>query len=345
MAAGEVAQYVPDEVLVQFNDNWPQWVRDRYVSRKDATVSEEIDALDLTVLKVPCGDVEEIVAYFNSLSLVEYAEPNYLRYASETPNDTDWANQYGKVRMQAPDAWDITTGSTGVTIAIIDTGVDLDHPDLSSKIVSGYDFANNDSSADDDHGHGTHVAGIAAAVSNNSAGIAGVSWGARIMPIKVLNAAGGGTISNEALGIRWAVDQGADIINLSLGGQGTNSTEESAINYALNAGVMVVAAAGNCGDGWYFLNGCSSQNPSNLFPASFDGVFAVGATDTNNNRASFSSYQSWVDIAAPGDDIYSTYAGGGYATEGGTSQAAPQAAGAAALLWDYSAAFDTAAEV
>jgi serine protease len=187
----------------------------------------------------------------------------------------------------------------------------------------GWDFVNHDHEPQDDHGHGTHVAGIAAAASDNGAGIAGISWGARIMPLKVLDSGGNGTDSDLAAALVFAADHGARVINLSLGG-GAASVMESAVNYAHSRGAIVIAAAGN------------SSGQGVLYPAAYAKAMAVAATDAGNHRASFSSYGPEVDIAAPGIGIYSTHwtpgSGGTYAYLSGTSMATPHVAGAAALL-------------
>ena len=251
---------------------------------------------------------------------MQYIEPNYLvRIADTIPYDPGWGYQYGLININAPQGWDLNTGTAAVTIAIMDTGVDLTHPDLAAKIVPGYDFVNDDAIPQDDHGHGTHVAGIAGAITNNTTGVAGVSWGARIMPVKVLDNAGSGTYADVAAGVIWAADQGAQVINLSLGGDVSSSTLENAINYAYGKGVTIVASSGN--DGSSFV----------LYPARYPPVIAVGATDSNNNYASFSNYGLEVDLAAPGVAIYSTWIGG-YNYDSGTSMAAPFVSGLAAIL-------------
>lgn len=255
---------------------------------------------------------------------VEYVEPNYLRKASVTPNDYYYSLQWGLEKIKAPSGWNYETGgSNQVIIAVVDTGVDLNHPDLSAKIVAGKDIVNDDNTAQDDHGHGTHVAGIAAASTNNSLGVAGVSWQAKIMPIKVLDSDGSGYDSWVAQGIREAVDRGADIINMSLGGAGYSETLRSATDYAYANNVLVVAAAGNSGDS------------TMLYPAGNPNVMGVGATNKSDTRAEFSTYNSSVDISAPGDTIASTYWYYGshvYAYLSGTSMATPYVAGLAALV-------------
>ena len=176
----------------------------------------------------------------------------------------------------------------GVIIAILDTGVDLNHPDIFSKIVPGYDFVNNDHNPQDNNGHGTHVAGIAAAMTNNQTGISGLGWNAQIMPVKVLSANGSGYSTWVANGIVWAVNTGAKIINLSLGSMNSSTTLLNAINYAYNNGALVIAAAGNCGDpNTFFINNCTSLNPI-MYPAAYSNVLGVGAIDANDAKADFS---------------------------------------------------------
>ena len=183
----------------------------------------------------------------------------------------------------------------------------------------------------DGNGHGTNVAGIAAAALNGI-GVAGVAPAARILPVRVLNDNGSGYVSDIAAGITYAADR-AQVLNLSLGGTTDSQTLLNAINYAVNTrGRLVVAAAGNCGDSNYPANGCQSQNQP-FYPAAYSNVMAVAATTASDTRASFSNVASYVDIAAPGVNIYNTYVGNSYIYESGTSQATPHVAGLAALLW------------
>jgi thermitase len=268
------------------------------------------------------ADLAQAIKAFKSSPYVEYAEPNYTVHVFITPNDSYWNSQWGMTKIEAPAAWDITTGSSSVTIAIVDTGIDLFHPDLSGKLVSGYDFVNNDNTPQDDHGHGTHVAGIAAAKTNNGTGVAGLSWGAKIMPVKALDDRGNGGSEDVAEGIIYAVNNGAKIVNLSLGGSAPSSALEDAVEYAHDQGCIVVAATGN-------------NNSSVSYPARHAEAIAVAATDSSDQRASFSNYGPEVDVAAPGVSIRSTYWWGGSTYEwlNGTSQASPHVAGLAALIW------------
>lgn len=314
--------YVEDEILVRFAPvaGGAQAASDACFVNEQVEVRRELDAVGASLLKINQGSVAEIIAQAENCPQVIFAEPNYELFALDTfPNDTYWGQQYGLSAIHAPQGWDLETGSTAVVIAIIDTGVDLVHPDLASKLVPGYDFVNDDSVPQDDNGHGSHVAGIAAASSNNDTGISGVSWGARIMPVKVLNASASGTFADAAAGIIWAADNGAHIINLSLGGSSHSQIFQDAIDYAYGKGVMLIASSGNAGSGFI------------LYPARFPNVMAVGATDSNNVLAGFSNYGPELDVVAPGVNIYSTGLGA-YYYNSGTSMAAPFVSGLASIL-------------
>ncbi len=284
----------------------------------------ELEKLGVFILEVPESQMEEKILELRNLSGVGLVEPDYPVQALDTfPNDPSFPSQYALTLIHAPQGWDISTGSSSVTIAILDSGVDLNHLDLAGKIVQGYDFVNSDNVPFDDYGHGTHVTGIAAALGNNGLGIAGVSWGARVLPVKVLDASGNGTFSNVATGIIWATDRGAQIINMSLGGSGFSQILQDAVTYADSHGVLMVAASGNTNSNFV------------LYPAHFSQVMAVAATDASNQRASFSNYGAQVEIAAPGVNIVSLWPGG-YNTLSGTSMSAPYVSGLAAILFGYS---------
>ena len=218
------------------------------------------------------------------------------------------------------------SGNTGagINVAIIDTGIDLTHPDLAANVRTGINFVRKNASANDDNGHGSHVAGTVAAV-NNTIGVVGVAPGASLYPVKVLNSAGSGTWSAVAAGITWAADQGMQVANMSLGG-GASTTLQNACSYAAGKGVLLVAAAGNSGDG-------NTGTTETSYPAAYSTVVAVGATDSSDALASFSNTGPYLEVSAPGVSVYSTYKKGAYATLNGTSMASPHAAGMAALLW------------
>jgi subtilisin family serine protease len=220
---------------------------------------------------------------------------------------------------------------SSVTVAIIDTGVDLTHPDLSANLVAGYDYVDGDNTPQDGNGHGTNVAGIAAAALNGI-GVSGVAPWAKILPVRVLDDEGSGYTSDVAAGVTYAADR-AQVLNLSLGSVYADTTLQNAINYATNTkGRLVIASSGNCGDSDYIYNGCTSKNQPS-YPGAWSNVLAVAATDNYDAHASFSTSGTYVDVAAPGVEIYSTFMGNSYYAESGTSQAAPHVAGLAALIW------------
>ena len=247
-------------------------------------------------------------------------------------DDPYFGYQWGLTQIEVQDAWPLGSG-TGVTVAIVDSGVDMNHPDLAAKLTGGYDVADGDSWPQDSVGHGTHVAGIVAAVSGNGIGVAGVGWDTLIMPVKVSGSDGMIWTSDVADGIVGAVETGARVINLSLGSENPSQALQSATDYAHSRGVLVVASAGNCGDpSTCELNGCSKHNPV-IYPAANPHVLAVGATTPYGTRGSFSEYGSFVDVAAPGVDILSTMWDNTYDYASGTSMASPFVAGLASLVW------------
>ncbi len=263
----------------------------------------------------------EIAVLAQGLEGVRYVEPLVRASAVYTPADPEYVHQWGLPRIGAPTAWDETRGSSDVLIAIIDTGVLLSHGDLDAHIdtVNGYDFANNDPTANDDQGHGTHVAGIAAAMANGVYGV-GVAPDCTILPVKVLDANGDGDSYEIAVGIQWAADHGADVINLSLGSYSFSQVEADAVAYAQAKDVVVVGASGN--DSLKYVT----------YPAGLPGVIAVGATNSSDVASFFSNGGPRLDLAAPGQTILSTSLTGGMTMMDGTSMAAPFVSGAAALV-------------
>jgi thermitase len=316
-------EFVPDVVLIKFESYLSMSGIDQCLKSAGATLESQIEKIDVLKVTVPTGKVAQAISSLSDCRGVAYVEPDYFVWMTDIlPNDPGWGDQYGLRAIRAPKGWELDTGSAAVTIAIVDTGVDLGHVDLAGKIVPGYDFVNNDTVPQDDNylSHGTHVAGIAAAITNNAVGVAGVSWGARIMPVKVLDAYGNGSYANVAAGIIWAAGNGAEVINLSLGGYYPSSVVKDAINYAYAKGVTLVAAAGNSGTNFV------------LYPARYPHVIAVAATDGSNKHAFFSNYGPEVDVSAPGVGIYSTTIGSSYGYLSGTSMSTAFVSGLASIL-------------
>ncbi|MEM2294555.1 MAG: S8 family serine peptidase [Nitrososphaerota archaeon] len=272
------------------------------------------------LVKIPVEQLQVFVGEVNRIGLFTYVEPNFKVELLLTPNDPLWSNQWGPKKIQADLAWDKQLGNRSIIVAVIDTGVDYTHEDLINNYISGgYDWVNNEDDPWDDHGHGTHCAGIIAASINNGKGIAGLAQ-VKIMAEKVLTGGGWGYWDWVASGIIHATDHGAKVISMSLGGYYPSALVRDAIKYALDSGVLVVAAAGN------------DDTNNKCYPAAFDGVVAVSATDVNDQKAWFSNWGDWIDLAAPGVNIISCVPGG-YKSWSGTSMACPHVSGVAALAW------------
>ncbi|MCS6880465.1 MAG: S8 family peptidase [Chloroflexaceae bacterium] len=291
-------------------------------------------------LTVPAGtDIFAMISEYQRDPAIAYAEPNLIYGIADFPNDTDFSKQWGShntgqtggtpdADIDAPEAWDIEKGKPAVLIAIVDTGVDYNHPELTGGRVRtdiDKDFINNDDDAMDDHGHGTYCAGIAAANTNNARGIAGVCRGCQILPVKVLNSSGSGTAQSVAQGIQYAGQAGARIISMSLGYSsncGCSQTVARAINYAFERGSLLIAASGN-----------NSDKTRLSYPAASPRVMSVGASDHRDQEADFSNRSQALNITAPGKDVYSLDRGGGYRSASGTSAAVPHVSGVAGLVW------------
>jgi len=280
-----------------------------------------IPRIDVDVVAVPQRKGQGKAGEYSGQPRVLFAEQDFQIQAVEDPNDSyfkDW--QWGLKKVQAPAAWDVTQGDPSVLIAVLDSGVDLSHPDLAAKLVASANFTSSPD-VTDVCGHGTHVAGIAAADTNNSVGVAGLGYRSTILNVKVLADFCSGSYSWAAQGIVWAVDRGARVINMSFGSPSPSSTIEEAISYAWGKGAVVVAAAGNSG----------STGP--FYPAYYPSVIAVASTDPTDQLAPYSNRGDWVDVAAPGDSIWSTKMNKSYGYMSGTSMAAPHVAGLAALVF------------
>ncbi|MGD0272643.1 MAG: S8 family serine peptidase [Gaiellaceae bacterium] len=332
----QVASATPTtRVLVHFDQNTSAATQKALIERVGGRKTSTIPRLGTAVVSVPLEKKEAVLSALERLPGVEYAETDGLVHADAVVVNDPYLNSssWPLANPHFPDAWSLTTGSSNITVAVIDTGVQLDHPDLGT-LVPGHDFVNNDEDPSDDEGHGTAVAGIIAAQGNNGQGVAGTCWQCRIMPVKVLDVAGLGQDSWIASGIIWAVDHGADVINLSLGGPDSSQTLADSVSYAQDRGVVVVASAGND----------SSSVPE--YPAAYPGVISVGGVDASDNHYDFSDYGSWVQVDAPGC-TNTTHLGSVFRPESlyyvhfdfcGTSAAAPFVAGLAGLARSYNPA-------
>jgi thermitase len=314
------ADFIPGRILVKPAANASEPGIQASLRAAGAREIGRVPQIGVRILQVPQQAEARVISALSNNPNFEFAEPDYIANVILTPNDPYYAAyQWHLPKVSAPTAWDTTTGSANVTIAIVDSGVQATHPDLAGRVLAGYDFANNDSNPADDNGHGTAVAGVAAAQGNDGIGVAGAAWNVAILPVKTMGANGSGSYSAIANGITYSADRGARIINLSLGGTATSSTLQNAVSYAWNKGCVLIAAAGN--------NGTSTT----VYPAAYPNVIAVSATTSADTMASFSSFGSFVDLAAPGQDITTSWPGGGYVTISGTSFSSPLTAGVAAL--------------
>lgn len=316
----ESAPFVADELLVQTRAGVGKEKFEEDIAGFGAATAEEITQIRVKRIKVPAHALEKVMAALSKNPRVKFVEKNYLVQASATPNDTSYPSQWHLPKISAPAAWDSTIGSTGVSIAIADSGVDPTHPDLAGKLQPGYNFVLSSTDTHDFYGHGTKVAGSAAASTNNAAGVAGVAWSNPIVPLVITDSTGYATYSAMAKAMTYAADKGIRIINLSFAGSSSSSTLQNAVDYAWNKGTIVFASAGNYG------------TSTLQYPAACNHAVAVTATTSTDALASYSSYGSWVTVSAPGSSIVTTSNGGGYSTVSGTSFASPITAGLGALI-------------
>jgi len=355
--SAEAAPAVSGQLLVGFEKRISKDRQERILAAADGRIAQRFSAIRdgrLVVVRPRSGrKTGPLRSRLRDTAGVAYAEPDFIQQASQekTPDDPFYAADYGLVDqpddhdIDAPAAWSTRTGCG--KIAILDTGIDTDHPDLKKNLFKSSDKPNNNKdddkngyvddtygfdtiagkgSGEDDNGHGTHVAGIVAAHGNNSEGIAGVCWSANLIAVRFMNSRGKGSTSDAIAGIEYAVKRGAKIINGSFGSSSKSSALKDAVDYAKDHNTLLVVAAGNDGEN-------IDKHPT--YPASYGSknILAVAATTSDDVLASFSNFGAEdVDVAAPGDSILSTYLGGGYKVLSGTSMASPVAAGLAGLL-------------
>jgi thermitase len=310
--------WAADQLVVQARGGVSDAQAARVFAKHGAKIIDTIPAVHTYVISVPAGQLDAVHRALSRAPQFKSVSKNFARRLQMTANDYWYPGEWYLATIQAPLAWDFTIGNPNVVIAIVDSGVSP-VADLASKLIPGINLIDSTDTSDGLN-HGTPAAGIAAAASNNTTGVAGVSWLSSILPVKIYNSSGVTTCSAVDNGIIWAADHGASVINMSFSGASACSGESSAVSYAWNKGAVLVAAAGN--------SGSSSPN----YPAAYTNVIGVSATLSDDSLASFSSYGNWLSVAAPGCNILTTFNNGSYAGGCGTSVAAPVVAGVAALV-------------
>jgi thermitase len=324
----EGAPYVAGELLVAYEPGTSEEAEETVIRRSGARTLEdlpgEVRLVSFPAIRRQASEAARERALARALrnfvhrAGVEAVDYNYLREPSFMPNDPRLGNQWGLTSTRFDGAWNAAKGS-GAKVAIVDSGVYSKHPDIGG-IIAQRDFVEDDAVADDDYGHGTHITGIAGALTDNGKGVAGGCFECGLIIAKVMGAGGSSTDSQIVKGINWSVNHGADVVNLSLGGPADSNVLRTAVNRAYDRDAVVVAAAGNEG----------MNEPR--YPAAYSNVIAVGATTTDGKLASFSTRGDWVDLVAPGTGILSTSKSGSYDRQSGTSMSAPFVSGLAGLL-------------
>ena len=331
ISGGHAGRFVAGEIIVKFKSNTTRTSIQSSLGKLGLATIDEMRGLPVFRVRVPAGKELEYASLFAGRGDVEYAEPNHIVQALWTPNDPYYASyQWNLAKIGMPAAWDYTRGNSSVKVAVIDTGIDTGHPDRPYNLVLDYDYVGGDWNPYDDNGHGTHVAGITAANTNNGIGVAGVAPGATVVVIKGLDANGSGNTYYLAQAVQRAADIGAKVINMSWGSDSDDPFLHEMVDYAFGHGALLVAAAGNS---------YQQGNPT-MYPAAYSNVMAVAATNSNDQHASYSETGPWISVAAPGGDpngdgswILSTWPSSTYNSEAGTSMAAPHVSGLAALLF------------
>ncbi|NLM98254.1 MAG: peptidase S8, partial [Halanaerobiaceae bacterium] len=348
----QTAQFRAQEYIINFKQRISKNELEENILKNKGQIIKQISE---NMYKVKLADEDQDFIYsLQKNPSIKYIEPEYLVHIQSIPDDPYYPEQWNLQRLALEKTWDNLKGRENIndiTVAVIDTGILPQHPDLKDNIISGYDFIDDDNDPVDtseDFSHGTHVAGIIGAVGNNGIGVTGINWNVKIMPVRVIGPDGSGEYSTLISGIHWAVDNGADIINLSLAGPVDSKALRDAVKYAVERKVTIVAAAGN--------NGSSPV----LYPAQYPEVIGVGAVGPSNERAYYSNFGPGLDLVAPGGDnslidyscntILSTagYISGDtikyqYSWAQGSSMAAPHVSGIVSLL--YSIGIDNPVDI
>ncbi|MHA6530327.1 S8 family peptidase [Paenibacillus sp. BAC0078] len=325
------SHYYENEIVVRFQNGHP-------TAGQLQTIAADIQSKEprklgyAYIFRSEKMNYTELKSYFSKKWKPEYTEPHYMYLTNDAVNEKTGANvltpndllfstyQWNLPAIETEQGWNLSKGSKDVVVAVVDTGVQASHPDLKGQLLAGYNAITKGSKPDDDVGHGTHVTGIIGALTNNKEGVAGISWFNKILPVKALDNSGAGTTYSVAEGIIWAADKGAKVINLSLGNYADSQFLHDAIKYAYDRDVVLVSASGND----------NTERPG--YPAAYPEVIAVAATNASGDRASFSNYGDYIDVAAPGESIASTYPDNQYAALSGTSMASPHVAALAGLI-------------
>lgn len=321
-------KYVPGHVLVQPRPGLSLEELDNIIQQHGGRRGQVIRQINVHVIELPPqANAPAVAEALSRNPHFKFAEVDGVLEPAFYPNDPNYPSEWYLPKIGAQTAWDYAQGA-GVTIAILDTGVDTTHPDLQPQLVPGWNFYDNNNDVSDVHGHGTSIAGIAAAAGNNGVGVASVSYRSKLMPLRVTDTSGNGFYSLMANALTWAADNGARVANISFLGVSLSSTVDSAAQYMRSRGGVVVIAGGNTGS-------LRTDPPSASFTV-------VAATATNDSIAPFSSWGDYIDIAAPGITIYTTTRGGGYGAVSGTSASSPIVAGAYALMMSANSALKPA---
>lgn len=319
VACGFAAEaVVQNEILVKFKTGLPSSLPAGY------SLVRYHSGIKVAQIRMSAVNVTTAINTFKRRTDVSYAEPNYIRQWHRTVNDPLVPQQYALTKIKAFQAWDLYTGAPTTVVAVLDSGFDMNHEDMASKFVAGFDFMDNDTNPQwVSEPHGVETSSCVAAATDNNKGVAAIGFNCMVMPLRVGNT--GIPTANSVAGMMWAADHGAKVINMSYGGPSQSQAEKDATDYAWNHGLVVVASAGNSGD-----NG----NPIS-YPAAYPHVISVGATDSNDQRAGFSEFGPWVSVAAPGVQVMCNQPNNTYGKADGTSFSSPIVAGLAGLLFSF----------
>lgn len=327
-------EYVPGRLIAKFQDEASTCIKKRVLNQYHATQKQENRTLKLSILKVPRGKEKILARLMGQKAALNFAEVDVIAMPNYIPNDPSIGSAWHLSKISAPEAWDTTIGSSQIIIAIADTGTDEAHPDLAAHLIPGWNFYNNNSDTRDVYGHGTKVAGAAAAIIGNGIGSSGICGNCKIMPLRIAAPSGSATHSTITNAITYAANKGAKVVNISFGSAASptwrSSTIRSAAQYMYNKGGVVVFSAGN--------------ETTSYTDTAQPHMLIVGATDSNDALAYFSNTGTMIDVVAPGISIFTSTNGGSYAQVNGTSFSAPITAGLAGLIYSINPSF-TASKV